>query len=207
MEEDKYPVIVAVTGGIGSGKSTVAQLIRDCGYKVISTDDLAKEVLKTTKIKAKIKTLFGESIFDDGNLNPRKMSNLVFGPSKTHEENLSKLNKIVHPVVIDKMTSELEKLVVEGEKLIFVESALIYEAELEEGFDYVISVSSPEESMIERTILRSGLSREEVKWRMDSQIPAKVKDDNADFTINNDGTPEELKSATYFIIDILKEII
>lgn len=207
MTEEKEPVLVALTGGIGSGKSTVANFIREMGFSVISTDDLAKDEYSNPEILKKLIKHFGAGIIENDKINHKVLSSLVFGPEESNAKNLSLLNSIVHPAVIDKMTKLLEEKVESGEDLVFVESALIYEAELEEGFDYVIAVSSPEIDSIKRAMDRTGLTRDEIQWRMDSQLPAKVKEDYADFTINNGGTLNDLQNASIFIVDILKDMV
>lgn len=199
-------VVCAITGGIGSGKSSVANIIRDMGYIVLNSDVHAKELMASDKdIKLKLKKEFGNEVFDKNeNLNTSFLSSVVFGPNDSHQKALLNLNKIVHPKVIKRLINEVELYERKGEKLIFVESALIFEAGLEDGFDYVILVDTEKENAIKRTIERSGLTKEEIGYRMKSQISSETKKNAADFVIENNGTINDLKRSVEIIIQIVK---
>jgi dephospho-CoA kinase len=201
-------LVVAITGGIGTGKTSIADIIRLEDFDVISSDSSAGELMKANKeIQKKLKTLFGNEIYlEDGNINKPLLSSLIFGDTEKHKANLTKLNSIVHPLVIEKMIETVQSLEDQGKKLIFVESALTFEANLDDGFDYIIVADAPEEVCIERAMSRSGLSREEVLWRMDSQMSQKDKTGFADFVISNSGSKEELKKSVDFVLNVLKEL-
>ncbi len=200
---DGQSLIIGITGGIGSGKSAVADSIRSRGFKVLSMDDSARELMaESPEIREKLGGEFGgECYLPDGTLNKAFLAAEVFAAG--NEERLAKLNSIVHPYVIQKMIDECEKLVSSGENLIFVESALIYEAELDEGFDYVVVVDAPKETRVERVLRRGGISREEVLRRMESQLSSEEKIRVADFVIDNSKTLAELEKAVDFIMAIL----
>jgi dephospho-CoA kinase len=131
---------------------------------------------------------------------------MVFGGSEESREKLGRLNSIVHPAVIEKMIRTLETWSLEGEKLIAVESALIYEAELDEGFDYIILVKSPKEAIINRIAGERGISPDEIVRRMEEQIPDKEKEGAADFVIDNKGTKDDLRNSARFIYDIISNM-
>ncbi|MGA2298453.1 MAG: dephospho-CoA kinase [FCB group bacterium] len=204
--EESNTLVIGLTGGIGSGKSVVALIISNMGYPVISTDEKAKEIMVSDDaVKNKLIMEFGSEVFLPGRkLNNEYLANLVFGPTKTHKKALEKLNSIVHPPVIDYMMAEVEKHEMAGKPMVFVESALIYEAELDEGFDYVITVHSSEENRLERAMKRTGMSKEQVKARMNEQFTQDEKRKLADFVIENNGTIKELKKSVEFVVDLLK---
>lgn len=207
-QESQRSVVIAITGGIGSGKTTAANIIRESGATVLSSDDKAKEITANNEIvKEKLLRKFGEMVFlDDGSINKEFLSSKVFGETKERRDNLAALNSIVHPLVIDNMIDEVQKLEDAGEKLIFVESALTFEAGLEEGFDYIVVVDSEEDNCIERVMQRSGLSEQQVRLRMANQINPVEKRKAADFVINNNGSIEELKTSVNFILAIVKNL-
>lgn len=198
--------IVGITGGIGSGKSTAAKYIESLGYPVVYTDYLAKQVMNDNiEVKSQLVNLFGEEIYDDsGNLNSAKLSELVFDKNANDNVKLTQLNKIVHPPTIDLMMKEIEILLEQGNNLIFVESALIYEAGLEDGFDYIIVIDADEDKRIERTSKRLKLSSEEIRRRNSQQISTVTKRNMADFTIENNGNIEQMYNSIDFVLSIIK---
>jgi dephospho-CoA kinase len=104
------------------------------------------------------------------------------------------------------MITKIEELAENGSKVIFVESALIFETGLDDGFDYVISVIASEQLRIERTKSRTGLSELEIKWRMEEQFSTERIKQLSDFTIENNGTLVDLKKSTKFILNIIKTL-
>lgn len=201
----KKSICIGITGGFASGKTTVAKIIAEQGLPVIYTDDLAKELMANNeKIKKRIKVRFGDDVFNqDGSINNQKLAKIVFANTKESQKKLQSLNVIIHPAVIDEMSKLVEKYEAAGEPLIFVESALIFELGLDEGFDYVIAVYADDDVMIERAKLR-GFNKEQVMQRLSQQLPAKKKLEWGDFTIKNNGSLEELREATISLLNILK---
>jgi|GEM_PF-64130 len=207
MEELDKVKIIGITGIIGSGKSSVANYISEMGYPVLSSDKNAKIIMAENKnIQQKIIDLFGKDAYTDNKLNSSFIANKVFGREKENKSNLEKLNNIVHPAVIDYNMTEIEKLIENGEELIFVESALIFELGLEDGYDYVINVDCPIETAINRTMERSNLSKSEVEERMKNQLHANEKKKFADFTIDNSKGLDDLKNSTEFIVSLIKDL-
>lgn len=195
-------VIIAITGGFASGKTTVARYIEESGYPVVYTDLLAKNVMLQASVKPKIMEAFGEGSYNpDGSLNANYLANEVF--NSKDDAKLEQLNKIVHPPTIDLMMDEIERLSQAGNKYIFVESALIYEAALDDGFDYILCVTCKPNIQIERAMKRHNLDKKAVEDRIAKQIDLKTKANLADFVLSNDGGLEELKSSTAFILSIL----
>ena len=138
--------VVGITGGIGTGKTTLAKIIENLGYKVIYTDLLAKKIMtENPEIKKKIIDAFGEMSYQiDGSINNKYIADIVFGENGGQNDKLNTLNRIVHPAVIEEMINETEKLEQNGEEIVFIESARIYELNLQEGFDFIIVVDSKE---------------------------------------------------------------
>lgn len=194
---------IAITGGIGSGKSTVCEIINSNGYPILYSDDISKEILSSDKsVKEKIINEFGSESFVDDKPNFKYLSSKVF----SDEKKVQKINSILHPPVI----STIEKLMDEELKqknMVFVEAALIYEAKMENLFDYIIVVSAHDEIRIKRVMESKGLQREEVEKRIGKQIPQEKKKKLADFVIENNGTKEELGTKTSFVILLLKTMI
>jgi len=208
MAENTKLNVVAVTGGIGCGKSAVCDIIKSLGFKVISSDENAKEIMLTDKaVKEKIISHFGKNIyFDDGKINKDLLSKIVFGNSPENENSLAVLNSIVHPAVIQKLIEDVELCEKKGEKIIFVESALTFEAQLEEGFDFIIVVDAKENIIFERLRNRSNLTEDEIRFRIKQQLPQELKKQHADFVIENNGSLEELKNAVQIIVNILSQL-
>jgi dephospho-CoA kinase len=200
--------IIGITGTIGSGKSTVAEMIQQKGFPLISSDLNGKYIMENYPIAIqKIKNLFGEQAYnEDDKLNSKYISDQVFANSKESAILLEKLNKIVHPLVIDMMVETIEKYINENHKLIFVESALMFETGTDDGFDYVICVDAKEDIRMERVQKRSGLALEQIKSRQSKQLSPEQKKQLADFIIENNKDLEHLKKAvegTLGIIEIM----
>ena len=190
----KEKLIIGITGGIGAGKTTLANLIKDKGYNVIFTDELAKKTInENNEIQTNLIKEFGKKCFIDGKYNTKYISDLVFSDNKK----LEKLNKIVIPNVIDDLIAEIDLLQDADTNLIFVESALLYEFDLADGFDYIISVTAKLENKKNRI-------KHNFQDRIASQMSQEEKNALADFVIENDKDISELKKSLEFIIDILE---
>ena len=197
--------LVGITGGIGTGKSSVSKLLQERGWVVYSSDVTAKEIMASdAEVRAELANAFGEHVLTPEGVNAPLLSSLVFGPLQEHENNLDTLNAIVHPKVLDIHMRAIEEEAAKGTKIVAIESALIYEIDLEDGFDYVVVVDAPSEMCIDRVTHRSGLSRDEVQRRIDKQMPMEQKRGLADFVIDNSKTPEDLTKATATIAMIIE---
>jgi dephospho-CoA kinase len=199
--------VISITGGIGSGKSSVAEIVEKLGYKVIRSDETAKELMKTnSELKSKLIKKFGNNIYNGELPNKEFISSLIFGSDNSAKENREKINSIVHPYVIQDNFKEIEKHFSEGENNVFIESALTFEAGLEDGYDYIINVFTDEELVIKRLKARNNLSDEQVQARLDSQLSPQYKKSNSDFTIDNNGDLKALESSTKLIIDLVTNL-
>ncbi len=202
MENTK---VIGITGGFSSGKSTVARYVAELGFTVIFTDDLAKELMSNSQeIRTKIETEFGKNSYTvNSELNRDYLADIVFADTPEAIKNLDKLDSIVHPSVIDAMIELTEQYEQEGKEFVFIESALIYELELDEGFDYVICVNSNEENCIKRTVENRGISQKQAEQRLKSQMSLTEKCGLADFVIENNKGIEELKLAVDMVLSFI----
>lgn len=171
--------IVGLTGGIGSGKSTIAKMFEDLGIAVYYADDEAKNLMKTSlQIKKKLIDEFGEKVFKNGNLNRAFLAGIVFN----NKEKLQKINAIVHPEV-DK---HFKNWVIDQKgDFIIQENAILFENKKQDNFDYIITVTAPKNIRIERVIKRDKVTEEQIISRMNNQLDDAEKVKKADFVINN----------------------
>jgi dephospho-CoA kinase len=193
---------VAITGGIGSGKSQFAKFISDKDYPVINVDEVSKQLLVSNKeIKSEIEKEFGEESYIKGEINKKFLAEKIF----SNHLNVLKINSIVHPIVIEKVNNLIaEKLKIFN--IVFAEAALIYEAEMEKYFDYVVLITAPEEIRLKRKIEIDNFSKEQFLSRNENQIPDEEKKKQADFIFENDGSLEELNRKADLLINILKAL-
>lgn len=171
---------IGLTGGIGSGKSTVAKVFEVLGIPVYYADDAAKKLMnEDEELKEKIKKEFGESIYKEEKLDRKKLADIVF----TSPEKLNLLNALVHPATL----KDAEKWMQEQTSHYCIkEAALIFESGAHEHLDYVIGVTAPAPLRILRTMQRDGVTKEEVFARMDKQMDETIKMKLCDFVIQND---------------------
>jgi len=171
---------IGLTAGIGSGKSTVAQIFEVLGIPVYYADVEAKRLMNTDReLMYEIKKIFGEQAYANNSLDRKYISSIVFSdPSK-----LELLNGIVHPAT--KRDSE-KWMLSQTTPYAIHEAALIFEAKVNERLDYVIGVSSPKELRMQRAMQRDNVNREEVIKRMDRQLDEKIKMSKCDFVLIND---------------------
>ena len=193
---------VAVTGSIGSGKSLFCEYLQECKYNVISADDTAKEILSSNEIvKNKIIKTFGEESYLNGKLNRKFLAERVF----SNPVSVEKINSIVHPETIKTIGNMMDKILAK-EKIIFVEAALIYEANMEELFDYVVLITASEKIRKERKIKNNNFTEEEFTKRNLNQIKDEEKKKRADFVFENNEGIKELKQKADFLLNILEAL-
>jgi dephospho-CoA kinase len=173
-------MIVGLTGGIGSGKSTVARVLEILGAAVFDSDAVAKELYFVPAIKSAVISLIGPGAYlSDKQLNRPFIAKAVFENASL----LTALNGILHPAVYLAMQSFVSA---HRGQLIVKESALLFEAGIEKQVDKIIVVCAPETLRIQRVLRRDQLSEREIRARMASQWPSSEKIKLADFIINND---------------------
>lgn len=206
IEEYKHCLVVAITGGMGCGQTTVANMFKKLGAYVINADEMAKKAIRENdKLRKDLRSTFGRSIFyRNGRLNRKKLASFVF----QDESKLQKLNKLVHPYMVENIIEEIEKAR-ESKKysIIAVDAALIYEINIENMFDAIIVVASYMKNRIARIMERDGHSRKHILDRISKQIPIEDKMKWADYIIENNGTLEELREKTRVVYEeLLKKL-
>jgi dephospho-CoA kinase len=175
------PLVIGITGGIGGGKSTLADKLRAEGFEVYDSDMEARRLQNEHPlIREQLIELFGEDIYTAQGLNRASIASMVF----TNKDLLLKLNKVVHPVVEAHFRSWVEKY--SANKFLFVESAILFESGFNNFVDKVIVITASEEIRIRRVIKRDGSTVEQVLARMSSQISEDFKTSKADFIIHSD---------------------
>ena len=171
---------VGLTGGIGSGKSTVAKVFEVLGIPVYYADDAAKRLMNEDEdLKEKIQAEFGNAVYKDGRLDRKYLSEIVF----SNPEKLQLLNSLVHPATLKDAETWMN---LQTTTYTLKEAALIFESGAQQYLDYVIGVTAPAPLRIQRTMQRDGVTREEVIARMDKQIDETIKLKLCDFVITND---------------------
>lgn len=178
-------LVVGLTGGIGCGKSEVRRRLLNAGFTVLDADTLAKQLAETDPVIVnKIKKEFGETMYDTaGHLQRKALAAIVFND----QQQLEKLNGIIHPRVISAVERQLEALQQGGEKIVVVEAALHYEVHWNEAMDMMVVVSAPLAQRLAWVMQRDGVDEAAVRRRMASQLPLEEKVNRADYVIENSG--------------------
>ena len=186
--------IIGLTGGIGSGKTTIANYFAEMGVPLYIADDEAKKVMQSEKIVKQIKLAFGDSLFENDVLNRAKLAEIVFNDA----DKLATLNAIVHPAVKE----DFELWLLKNKKYHYViyEAAILFESGRYKDCDVVVTVIAPEEMRIERVIKRDKTTREQVLSRMKMQWDDEKRISLSNFVINN----SNLKIAREEVVKILK---
>lgn len=191
---------VGITGGIGSGKTTVCRIFETLGVPVFNADDVAKAIMVTDlNLIEGIKKRFGAAAyFENGELNRKHLSGLVFQDSQA----LQALNEMVHPAAIQAFK---DWAALQQAPYCLHEAAILFESGAYKTCDYSILVSAPENLRMARVMKRDGISPEQVSAIMNKQMPEQEKEALADFTILNDDAhaliPQALKLHHFFYPD------
>ena len=189
--------IIGLTGGIGSGKTTIANHFLAAAIPVYIADVEARKMMQLPEIIEEIKKIFGTSIFEKGTLNREKLATIVF----SNPEKLKLLNSIIHPTV----KKNFEDWISNHKNFPFViyEAAILFESGSYKNCDWIITVTAPIESRIQRVIQRDKTTREQVLKRIDSQWSDEQRISKSDFVIEN-ANLEIAKSEVDNILKILK---
>ena len=181
---------IGLTGGIGTGKSLVSNLLNDLGATVVNADLLGHEAyLPGTVGFDMVVDAFGDQIVgEDGTVDRKKLGPIVF----SNPQNMSKLNAIMHPLIRDMIQGQLEEYSSNGTDVVVVEAAVLIEAGWQDLFDEVWVVTSDKETVIERLKDRNSLSREDAIARIESQMSNDERVGHSNVVISNDGTTDEL---------------
>jgi dephospho-CoA kinase len=196
---------VAVTGGAGSGKTSVCKRLKELGVKVISADELAREAVApgSTAFK-KIVHYFGKTVLlSDGTLNRKKLRRMI---TDDDDARLA-MERFIH--------HEIEKLILknvvcaekEGCRMVVIEVPLLFELGMKEKFDWVVVVSTDKELRVKRLMARDQTSRDEAMGLIDVQMPEKEKIDRADYVVRNEGSMEKLVESVDILFNNLNNVV
>jgi dephospho-CoA kinase len=171
--------IIGLTGGIGSGKSTIANYFIVAGVPVYIADDAARELMNAPEVKSEVKKVFGSSIFAKGNIDRMKLADIVF----SNPEKLTALNAIIHPAV----KNHFKHWILNYKKFPFIiyEAAILFESGSFKNCDLIINVTLPIELRIERVMKRDKITREAVLKRINMQWTDVQRSVKSDFNIEN----------------------
>ena len=196
-------VVIGLTGGIGTGKSTVSQILKEKNFPVIDLDIISHEVIKFPKVVEKIVENFGKEVLEYNNtgnwiISREKLGRVIFG----NREKRLILNSIMHPEILHIMREKILECKKEN-KIIFVEIQLLFEVQWEKEFDYILLVSAEKETQIKRILSRDNRSKEEALSIINSQMSLDEKKKRSDYVIENDGNIQDLEKK---VDDFLKKI-
>ena len=187
-------MIIGLTGGIGTGKSTVSRKLRERGYPVIDLDVISREVIEYPEVIDELVRNFGIEILESQNnisgkksISRNKLRQTVF----KEEKKVSVLNSIMHPPIVEEMRRQVENLK-KNYKTVFVEVQLLFEAKLEKEFDIIVLVYADKKTQLERVLKRDGRKEEEVQQIINAQMDMTEKRRLSNYIIENNGDSEML---------------
>ena len=189
---------IAITGGIGSGKSAVCKEIAALGYPVFSCDDIYKQLQRSPEYIQKIEDAFPSAVIN-GTIDRNILSSIVFSSPKA----LETLNAISHPMIMETLHNQMQS---SGEKIAFAEVPLLYEGNFQSGFDKIIVVLRNKEERIRSVMQRSNLSKEEVETRIQNQFQHDnyIQNDPSVVYLKNEGDLSTLKTK---VQSLIKELL
>jgi len=200
----KKPVLVGLTGGPEVGKSEVSKILAKKGAKIISADAIGHMLLRNNKsIKKKLINLFGKGVLTNtGDFDRKKIGAVVFdGP-----EIMASYNEIIHPPLIKHLKRELTKLSQNRRyRIVVVDAALIFEWGIADWFDLILVVTAKRDLRLNR-LCRKGLSRNQAKKRLASQLPQRLKVDLADYVIENNSSRLHLAKKVDRFVEAVKNL-
>jgi len=172
-------VKVGLTGGIGSGKTTIAKMFEELGVPVYYADDEAKKLMNSnSQIQKELLQLLGKNAYQNGKLNRAFIAGVIFND----KNKLKKINAIVHPVVANHFEKWAHN---QQSKYVIQENAIIFESGAQDKFDKIITVTAPVEIKTERVMSRDHVSKEKVQERMKNQLKDDYKIENSFYVIHN----------------------
>ena len=202
-------MVIGLTGGIGTGKSTISQILREKKFPVIDLDVISHEVIKFPKVIKKIVENFGKEILENSSNFENKNNEIQVSREKLGKiifENREKrllLNSIMHPEILRVMREQVSKYK-KSNKIVFVEIQLLFEVQWEKEFDYILLVSAKKSTQIRRILERDNRSENDALNIINSQMSLEEKRKRSDFVIENDGNIEELKEKIDTFLEYLE---
>ena len=189
---------IGITGSIACGKSTVSDYLIDKGYTIIDADKLGHVALTSDDVKRKLAEKFSDEILENNEISREKLGKLVFG----NDDNLKILNSIIHPKIKELILKLQEEH--KDEDLVFLDIALLYEANFVDLVEKVAVVYVDEDVQLERLMMRNSLSKKEAIKRIESQMSPREKASLGDFVINNSYSKEDTFQQIDEILEKLK---
>ena len=196
--QKKEKTIVAITGSIATGKSTVSNYLKELGFKVIDLDKIAHTIYDSKELVKKIDINF-PGVVNSGIVDRKLLGTLIFSSNEKKEL----LNKLTHPVIMKKMNDEIS---LTNDKIIFVDIPLLFEGGFEKHFDYIMLSYVDKDIQLERLILRDNISKEYAIKKIASQIDIEKKKSLSDFVVDNSSSIEYTKVQVKEIINILRGV-
>ena len=196
-------LIVGLTGGVASGKSTVSQVFREEGAYLIDADQIARELVQPhTPVWQELIKLFGEEILQkDGSIHRKKLAAMVF----SHPEKRGLLNQLLHPRIREERRRRVREIGQrDPEAIVVIDAALLVETGDDRDMDWLVVVHASEAQQMERLEKRDGISREETRRIMDAQMPLEEKLKVADRVIRNEGSMDETRREARKVFQELK---
>ena len=205
-------MVIGLTGGIGTGKSTVSQILRNKGFSVIDLDVISHKVIEFPSVVEKIVKNFGKEVLEnnennnDGNrtISREKLGKIIF----SDREKRFTLNSIMHPEILRIMQKKILKCKSKNEKenkIIFVEIQLLFEVQWEKEFDYILLVAAKRDIQVRRVLERDKRSEKEAWNIINSQMSLDEKRGKSDFVIENDGNIDDLNRKVDKFLKILEQ--
>ncbi|WP_230975045.1 dephospho-CoA kinase [Aminipila luticellarii] len=182
--------IIGLTGGIGSGKSTVSRYLSQKGYSIIDADEIARQIVKPdSTVLKKLVGSFGSSILNgDGSLNRSRLAELAF----THKEEKAKLDQIMLQEIVRVILEKIQTYEKSGKEIIFIDAPLLFEAGLDKESNEIWVVDAADEVRVERVIKRDDSTREAVLARIENQMNRQEQYQRANHILNNSTTQKAL---------------
>jgi len=193
----KSKVIIGITGGIASGKTTAAKFLHKKGIPVINADRIGHQILQQEEVKEKILSTFGKDMILENQIDRQELGKIVF----QNQDELKKLNNIVHPILIKKILHSIESL---NETIIIIDAALLLDWNLDEICTYVILITTKKSTQIKRLMTYKNLSNKDAISRISSQKKLLRK---IDFIIENNSTLSEFQEKLQKVWGLIKEKI
>ena len=182
------PILIGITGNIGSGKSAFCRLLAEQGFEVIFSDEIAQRQLDDPECLAQIISRWGSEVVSDGKADRKKIASIVFG----NKPELEFLNSLVHPRAL----TALQNIVDNAEqKYLFFEVPLLFEAGMQHCFDYIVLVQASREKRLQRLLKKGNETRAQIEARMDAQIEDLAKIPLCNLVIDNKGSLNALKAS------------
>ena len=195
-------LVVGLTGNIGCGKSSLSDIFRAEGIKIIDADIIARQIYEDEKLLSKVYETFGNDIKnEDGSINRKALGRIVF----SDDEKLIQLSKLTHPVIRQKVSDEIEAYKSQNEEIVILDAALLVESDYLNFIDKLLVVTCKENIQIERIIARDNCSIEEALGRIKSQMSQENKVKYADYVIDNSATLSELRKKAFIFMNYIKE--